>query len=80
MTLRTIVPAPGGKLQRHTRSYPCPVCRGHVGLPQRRGVRCAGFSLERVTFCTREQHAGGLPLDISTSPPAFKHFLYGKCG
>jgi hypothetical protein len=69
-----------GKLQRHTRNSLCPICRGHVELPQGRGVRCAGFTLDRVAFCTREEYAGSLPLDISTSPAAYKHYLFGQCG
>jgi hypothetical protein len=66
-------------LVRHTRTEPCPICGGHAGLPQRRGIRCAGFTLERVAYCTREEWAGSLPLDITASPPAYKHRLYGRC-
>lgn len=66
-------------LRRHSRNTPCPVCNGHPGLPQGRGVRCAGFTLDLVTYCTREEHAGALPLDITTSPPAYRHRLYGRC-
>ena len=45
-----------------------------------RGVRCAGFALDAVAYCTREEHAGHLPLAIETSPPAFPHQLAGDCG
>jgi hypothetical protein len=49
-------------------------------LPQGRGVRCAGFSLDSVAYCTREEHGGPLPLDAAVVPPAFKHRLVGDCG
>lgn len=68
-----------GELARHSRQNPCPICAGHSGLPKGQGVRCAGFSLDRVVYCTREQYAGCLPLDISTSPAAYKHALFGGC-
>ena len=48
-------------------------------MPRGRGVRCAGFTLDRVVYCTREEHANGLELDTSTSPPAFKHRRFGAC-
>ncbi len=55
------------------------MCGGHAGLPQGRGIRCAGFTLEFVTYCTREQFAGRLPLDLGTDPPTYKHRLFGRC-
>ena len=55
------------------------MCGGHAGLPQGRGIRCAGFTLDFVTFCTREQFAGRLPLDLSTDPPTYRHRLFGSC-
>lgn len=67
-------------LQRHDRNFPCPVCGGHSGLPQGRGVRCAGFTVGIAAFCTREQFAGSAELDINTEPPAYKHILLGMCG
>jgi hypothetical protein len=30
-------------------------------------------------YCTREQFAGSLPLDESTSPPSYRHWRYGNC-
>jgi hypothetical protein len=66
-------------LLRHSRTVPCPVCDGHAGLEQGRGVRCAGFTLDRVVYCTREEYAGRLPVEITVSPPAYKHRLWGPC-
>ena len=68
-----------GALQRHDRGAPCPVCGGHQALPKHRGVRCAGFTLDRVVYCTREEHAGRLPFNISVSPGAYKHRRFGAC-
>ena len=68
-----------GSLCRHLPGFPCPVCGGHASLPQGRGIRCAGFTLEFVTYCTREQFAGRLPLDLGTDPPTYKHRLFGRC-
>jgi hypothetical protein len=64
---------------RHLRDTPCPVCGGHAGLAKGRGERCAGFSLDKVAYCTRDECAGDLPIDINTSPPAYKHLLLGAC-
>lgn len=64
---------------RHTPEFRCPVCNGHAGLPHGRGMRCAGFTLQRVTYCTREQFAGGVTLDLSTDPPSYRHQRFGRC-
>ncbi len=69
-----------GSLQRHDSRWPCPVCGGHAGLPQHRGIRCAGFTLDFVVYCTREEHAGTLPFDITLSPGAYQHRRFGACG
>jgi len=69
-----------GALRRHDRGVLCPVCGGHRGLPQHRAVRCAGFTLDAVAYCTRAERAGFLPIDITLSPPAYKHRLFGACG
>ena len=66
-------------LQRHNRAYPCPVCGGHAGLPQGRGIRCAGFTVGITAFCTREEYAGRALFDITKEPPAYKHILVGRC-
>jgi hypothetical protein len=34
---------------------------------------------EHVIWCTREEWAGNAPLDIRTSPPAFRHHRHGWC-
>ena len=65
--------------RRHLPSHPCPVCGGHAGLVRGRGIRCAGFTLDAVSYCTRDELAGGLPLDGSLSPPGYKHWLRGDC-
>lgn len=66
--------------RRHTASRPCPVCGGHARLAQGRGVRCAGFTLDAVSYCTRPELAGSILLDTQLSPPAFQHTLRGACG
>ncbi len=65
---------------RHTAAFPCGVCDGHAGLPHGRGVRCAGFTLDLVIYCTREEYAGSLPFEMSVSPGAYKHARFGRCG
>jgi hypothetical protein len=72
------VRAPLGS-RRHLRGNPCPICGGHAGLAQGRGIRCAGFTLDAVSYCTRDELAGGLTLDSALSPPAYKHWLGGDC-
>src|SRR5688572_4444756 len=67
------------RLRPHTRDNPCLVCGGHRGLPRGLGVRCVGFTLDYVCYCTREEFAGRAELDITTQPPAFKHLLVGRC-
>lgn len=74
-----MVSSPKAKLQRHNRSFPCPVCGGHSGLPQGQGIRCAGFSIGVAVYCTREEYAGRAELDITTEPPAYKHSFVGLC-
>ena len=68
-----------GTARRYASSAPCPICGGHAGLQRGYGARCAGFALDRVAYCTREEFAGGLPLDLDTSPPSYKHRLAGPC-
>ena len=68
-----------GSAVRHDRRNPCPICGGHADLPSGRGIRCAGVTLDKVTYCTREQFAGQLPIEIGMSPPAYKHRLFGRC-
>jgi hypothetical protein len=67
--------------QRHTRSHPCPICGGYSAQPQGKGIRCAGFRSADNDYehCQREQYAGDLPLDESTTPPTFAHWMRGEC-
>lgn len=67
--------------QRHTRSRPCQVCDGYSAQPQGKGVRCAGFRSTDGEYehCQREQYAGNLPLDESTTPPTYAHWMRGDC-
>ena len=67
------------EMRRHTSTLPSSVCGGHAGLPQHRGVRCAGFTLDRVVYCTREEYAGTLPFEMNVAPGAYKHRLFGAC-
>lgn len=64
---------------RHLAATPCLICGGHAALPQGRGIRCAGFTLERAAYCTREEFAGRLTLDFSTEPATYRHWLTGQC-
>ena len=66
-------------LRRHNRDFLCPICSGCAETPKGRGLRCAGFSLGRVAYCTREQYAGSLALDVATSPPTYRHSLSTDC-
>lgn len=66
-------------LTRHLTATPCPICGGHAALPQGRGTRCAGFTLERASYCTREEFAGRLAIDFDTEPPTYRHWLTGPC-
>jgi hypothetical protein len=66
--------------QRYTREHPCPICGGCDRDPRGQGIRCSGFLSEddRFAFCTREEHAGSLPLR-ETQPPSYMHLLSGPC-
>src|SRR6266704_1549270 len=68
-----------GLLIRHTAGFACPVCGGWANLPQGRGVRCVGMTGDNVVWCTREEFAGSLPIDLDTSPPSFRHHRNGWC-
>lgn len=66
--------------QKHLPNSPCPICGGHALLQKGKGIRCAGFTNGEYAYCTREQHAGNLPLDDKCSPPAYRHWLgAGDC-
>ncbi len=68
--------------QRWTATDVCLACGGWPGLPRGQGVRCEGYltSTGKSFYCTREEHAGALPLDQSKEPAAYLHMLHGKCG
>ena len=61
--------------QRYTSSNPCPVCRGHSGLPTGQGRRCWGYSDGEWAICNREQVAGRL----SDKGYGYHHRLHGDC-
>ena len=64
--------------QRFTKDRPCPICRGHQGLPRGQGRRCAGFLSAdgQYAHCSREEHAGHLAADAAGT---FAHRLMGDC-
>jgi hypothetical protein len=65
-------------VKRFTRAWPCPICRGHDGLARGRSRRCFGYIDDTGTFarCTREEMAGGLPLNADGT---YSHRLAGRC-
>src|SRR5439155_11444245 len=65
--------------QRFSRTNPCPVCSGHDAMARRRGQRCYGFVSSDGSFahCTREDYAGGAPLDPDSQ--TYAHRLNGPC-
>lgn len=67
--------------RRYTPQAPCPICQGHPDLPDGQGRRCAGFHSRDGNHprCTREEHAGALPLDPKTEPATYVHRLGGPC-
>jgi AAA domain-containing protein len=71
-------PRPIAPAQRFSRDNPCPICAGHPGRPRGKGERCHGFlsSNGRFAHCTREDRAGGLPMDGAGT---FPHLLEGLC-
>lgn len=70
-----------GRSNRFTKASPCPVCGGCEGDPRGQGKRCSGFASDDGAWvrCTREEHAGGLPIDDRASPPAYRHLMRGNC-
>ena len=64
--------------QRFTRHRPCPVCGGHEKLPRGQQIRCHGYLRddERFPHCSREEYAGGLPLEDDGT---YRHYLDGPC-
>lgn len=65
-------------MQPHTANNPCPICGGHRGLPQGRGVRCHGFvSPDGWLHCSREERAGRIPITVDSS--TYGHKPAGPC-
>lgn len=62
-----------------TKSFPCPVCGGHRGLPQGQGVRCHGYlsSDQQYAHCARPEFAGTLREHASTG--LYAHRLEASC-
>jgi hypothetical protein len=66
--------------RRYTLSNPCPICGGHDRMPRGSGARCFGFlsgEEEQWAHCTREEYAGGL--DYNASSSTYAHKLTGDC-
>ncbi len=65
--------------QRYVRGRTCPICGGRDGDPRGTGERCFGFlsSDGLYAHCTREEHAGGLPLGDESG--TYAHRLEGDC-
>ncbi len=63
--------------QRHTKDHPCPICGGFDRAPRGQGVRCGGFNDGEWAHCTREEHAGDIPLNAKSS--SYPHRLAGPC-
>ena len=65
--------------RRFTRANPCLICGGHDGMPRGKGTRCYGFhsSDGQYAHCTRDDKAGGLPLEPESQ--TYAHRLDGPC-
>ncbi len=67
--------------QRYTKARRCPVCDGYEGAPRGKSRRCTGFLSEDGEWarCSREEFAGGAPLDEKSDPAVWVHKLSGTC-
>lgn len=84
MSEARIVPRTGvaervGRRRRFTRQQPCPVCCGYDSHPRGTALRCFGYLSRdgRLAHCTREDHAGSIPMNWGA--PTFTHRLRGRC-
>lgn len=61
------------------KAHPCPICSGFDGAPRGKGERCHGFLSAEGDYahCSREDHAGGLPIEQNSA--TFAHRLAGSC-
>ncbi|MGH2500764.1 MAG: hypothetical protein ACRDF0_11850, partial [Candidatus Limnocylindria bacterium] len=58
---------------RFTAARPCPVCGGFDQAPRGKGVRCFGFLSGKYAHCTREEHAGGLEVEVGAQ--TYAHYM-----
>lgn len=63
--------------QRFSRRNPCPICGGSDDAERGAGVRCHGFAEGDWAHCSREERAGGLPMNSESS--TYAHRLVGSC-
>lgn len=66
-----------GEIRRHTRRHPCECCGGYDELQRGIGLRCWGFTVDGMCFCTRENVAGALTMHGPSQ--TFGHRLNGPC-
>ena len=68
-----------GKVHRFTPSSPCPICKGNDRDRRGNGERCHGFMGSDGLFvhCSREEHAGTLPVEPKSL--TYAHRLKGPC-
>src|SRR5579884_4231838 len=66
-------------VQRFTAEAPCDVCSGYDRQPRGHGVRCHGFRSRdgRYCHCSREEYAGGLPLEPDSG--TYAHLISAPC-
>jgi hypothetical protein len=65
--------------QRFRKASPCPICAGYDGAPRGQGRRCHGFRSGDGLYahCSREEHSGALPMEVSSG--TYAHRLIGNC-
>lgn len=67
------------KKKRFSSSFRCPVCGGYPDLPRGQGERCHGFISAdgKWAHCSREELAGGLPINPNSN--TYTHLMNGNC-